>query len=50
MATLFLLVGVARRVSAEELLSLSVESILSDVTTPSFVEPLVPSAVNARIS
>jgi hypothetical protein len=51
-ATLFLFVGVASSVSAEELLSLSVDSMLSDVATPSLPlpVPLVPSAVRARTS
>lgn len=49
-ATLFLFVGVASNVSAEELLSLSVESMLSDVATPSLPVPLIPSAVRARTS
>lgn len=44
--------GVANNVSADELLSLSVDSILSDVGTPSLplVAPLVASAVRARTS
>lgn len=57
-ATLFLLVGVANRVSAEELLSLSVESMLSEVATipslperPLFVvEPPFSSLVRASMS